>query len=131
MGRLVPACVYSLQLVRLLLLRKTILSCRAPAAFARLAGPGAAREERRLAGGLFLLGGTWADLSGQRFILTLQMLCKKDNYANVRIIADSARKPDATTRAYLAVIAENREAVLEALASWTDRAALRSVLCIH
>jgi putative transcriptional regulator len=27
------------------------------------------------------------------------------------------RKPDATTRAYLAVIAKNREAVLEALAS--------------
>jgi putative transcriptional regulator len=28
------------------------------------------------------------------------------------------RKPDATTRAYLAVIAKNREAVLEALAGW-------------
>jgi putative transcriptional regulator len=32
------------------------------------------------------------------------------------------RKPDATTRAYLAVIAKNREAVLDALASSTQRA---------
>src|SRR5258705_10025056 len=59
-------------------LLRIIRSSRAPAAFVRLAGPGEAREERRLSRGLFLFGRTGAHFHG----FDLRQVAKGDSFGS-------------------------------------------------